>query len=300
MLDGWKLLNLVNGGLQLEILPGVGGRLWDIKYFGHSLLFQNTELMGKQFDVNNLSNIPSLSPQFNFPLWGGEKTWIAPDTAWVDGAPFPVLDSGCYLVLLQNNQKVLMQSQQCPISNLTVQRTFTLNSEHQWTIEHNVINCGTKPRDTGIWSVMMIKTPATIGIVMKLPKHKEVFGNSEGILKKNSVGLLAQCDRKQEMKIGLQNPDGKALIKQGNTGPWLACTVQSNQPGAIFAHGRPLEIFNSGDYPYCEAEWHSPMKRLAPGEKLTFQQVFNVWNPGSRPPGLKMSALNEELMSCMS
>lgn len=300
MLDKWKLLHLVYGGLQLEILPGIGGRLWDVKYLGRSLLFQNNELWGVSFEVDNLTNIPSLSPQFSFPLWGGEKTWIAPDSNWVNEAPFPVLDSGYYDVISQDKHKILMQSQQCPISNLTIERHISLHSEYQWTIKHTVTNCGVKPRDTGIWSVMMLKTPATIGIVTKLPEHHEIFGNSEGVLKKNSVGLFAQCDRKQELKIGLQNPDGKVLIKQGRTGPWLTCTVPGNKPDGVFAHGHPLEIFNSGDYPYCEAEWHSPRRRLAPGEKLTFHQIFDVWESGSRPPGLEMSALNVELMLCMS
>lgn len=93
MSDRWHLVQLSKGGLKLTLLPGIGGRLWDVELDGHSLLFQNPDLVG--FDIGNtpIEKLPTRSPQFAFPLWGGEKTWIAPDTFWANGAPFPALDS---------------------------------------------------------------------------------------------------------------------------------------------------------------------------------------------------------------
>lgn len=99
MPDIWKLETLRSGDLKMVILPGIGGRLWDVVFQGQSLLFQNRDLEGIVPDLNQLRGLPTRSPQFGFPLWGGEKTWIAPDTNWPDGAPFGALDSGAYEVV---------------------------------------------------------------------------------------------------------------------------------------------------------------------------------------------------------
>ena len=34
--------------------------------------------------------------QLGFVLWGGDKTWLAPQDRWTDGDPFLDLDSGAY------------------------------------------------------------------------------------------------------------------------------------------------------------------------------------------------------------
>lgn len=99
MPDIWKLMSLVSSDLELTILPGIGGRLWDVAYRGQSLLFQNPDLNGFLPDLENLRDIPTQSPQFGFPLWGGERTWIAPDTNWLDGSPYTALDSDPYEVV---------------------------------------------------------------------------------------------------------------------------------------------------------------------------------------------------------
>ena len=46
--------------------------------------------------------------------------------------------------------------------------------------------------------------------------------------------------------------------------------------GESYAHGHNIEVFNSGDYSYCEAEWHSPSQRLRPGGEITFTQRFEI------------------------
>lgn len=296
----WEVVHLKQGDLQLDILPRVGGRLWDIKLSGRSLLFQNTELVGKTINISSLLELPTRSPQFNFPLWGGEKTWIAPDSSWINGAPFPALDSGIYDVRSQDDHHILLESQQCPISNLTIKRRITLSTESEWFVEHIVTNGGAVSRKTGIWSVMMINTPTAIGAVMSSPGFHHVFGDPADSIMKSPVGMLAQCTKMQEFKIGLQNPDGKTLIKFGKGGPWLTCTVPVENPECTYAHNHPFEIFSSGDYPYCEAEWHSPMKELEPGDSLNFRQVFNIWEDGASNEPAILTAQNKELMSCMS
>lgn len=300
MFDIWAVLQLQMKDLDLSLLPGIGGRLWDVRFKGRSLLFQNPDLVGVSIDETNLAGLPTRSPQFSFPLWGGEKTWIAPDTAWPDGAPFPVLDSWAYRVTSRSDTHVEMTSAICPISHLSVTRRITLRAVHLWTIDHAVTNHGASSRVTGIWSVMMIDTPAKIGVAHKKPTFDPVFGCSRGLVSRHPSGVIVDCFGKQELKVGLPNPDGETLIGFGKDGPWMMCSTPKSTRRDSYAHQHPVEIFNSGDYDYCEAEWHSPKADLKPGETLRFQQKFCIWKDQEPSNTPETFTTNREFLSCMS
>jgi len=87
---------LINGDLCLVCVPQLGGRLMDVIYKGVSLLFVNPELKDLTPDLTQLHQLPSRAKHIPFPLWGGEKTWVAPESSWPNLAPHPVLDSGSY------------------------------------------------------------------------------------------------------------------------------------------------------------------------------------------------------------
>ena len=287
MTDVWTTHSLRGGELELLVLPGVAGRLWDIVFGGRSLLFQNADLVGLAVDLSALSVLPTRSPQFGFPLWGGEKTWIAPDSAWPGGAPHPVLDSGPYSVLASSETRIAMQSAICPISHLQITRTISLNAPASFTIEHEVANHGAAERKTGIWSVMMAKHPADILLGDARPDElTPVFGDHTPFFRRDREGVRFDCRARGEFKTGATAPSGSTglLIGNGADRVLLSCAVDAIRPGDVFAHKHNVEVFNSGDYPYCEAEWHSPARDLGPGETMTFSQRFMLSNPLSPNP----------------
>ena len=295
MSDRWRLLRLHNNELEMVFLPGIGGRLWDVVFYGQSLLFQNPDLNGIAFANTDLADLPTRSPQFGFPLWGGEKTWIAPDALWHKGSPFPALDSGPYQVASQSDVHVEFASTICPISQLSVTRRITLTSSTTWRIAHAVTNHGDASRATGIWSVMMINTPASIGIAVDRPEVIPIFGEAGTQVTRTETGVVAKCAAPQEFKVGLRNPDGQTFIKFGKSGPLLTCTTPPLMPDVEFAHGHPVEVFNSGDYPYCEAEWHSSSHDLKPGQDIQFRQDFELRPNDALPSSMK----HKEFLSCM-
>ncbi|MFA3921002.1 hypothetical protein AB1E33_29210 [Ruegeria sp. 2012CJ15-1] len=300
MSDRWSVLHLQQDDLRLTLLPGIGGRLRDVNFQGRSLLFRNPHLDGLDVDDTRLTDLPTRSPQFGFPLWGGEKTWIAPDASWVNGAPFPVLDSDSYQVTSRSSTHVDMTSTVCPISHLSVSRRITLTSAKSWDIEHVVANRGLSARLTGIWSVMMLNTPAKIGVEMENPAFFNVFGSAEGMATTHGSSVVADCRKQQEFKIGLRNPNGRTLVRCGTDGPLLMCSVSEPQRDDQFAHHYPFEVFNSGDYAYCEAEWHSPARDLAPNETLSFRQKFLVLSDDDASQIRTGLTNNKEFLSCMS
>lgn len=296
----WDKIHLSQGSLHLLLLPGVGGRLWNIRLGGRSLLFQNPDLDGIDFDLSTLNHLPTRSPQFGFPLWGGEKTWLSPDSDWPDGGPHPVLDSGPYAIVSETTRKVRMRSAPCPVSGLVVDREIALLSESSWTITHQLQNTETAPRACGIWSVMMLDHPTRIGIPGRDLPVTKVFDEHGGRVVRRAEGMIAICDGKDQFKIATDNPNGSSLIRVMHDQIWLLCHTSAQSPDDEFTHGHPFEVFNSGDYAYCEAEWHSPRATLALNDTLTFQQTFYVWRDDKHSLPTPLTEPERELKRCMS
>ena len=302
MANIWQLEKLSVGDLELVVLPGIGGRLWDIVFQGRSLLFQNDELQDFIPNPNDLGPFPTRSPQFFFPLWGGEKTWIAPDSSWPSYAPYPVLDSGAYDVLDAGTAHIALQSAICPQSGLQIERWISIKDNAEWTIQHAVTNQGDSSREVGIWSVMMMKHSARIGVAGDALGISPVFGEPGRNVTSATAGVLCDCDAPSEFKVGIENPSGRTFIRLADdrVTTWMICETAPPDPNQTFAHSHPLEVFNSGDYPYCEAEWHSPLEHLKPKATMLFTQEFSIWSDPAVERPIKLSATELELMKCMS
>lgn len=299
MPDIWLRKTISFGDLELVLLPGIGGRLWDVVFQGQSLLFQNDDLQDDIPDLNKLTDLPTRSPQFGFPLWGGEKTWIAPDKNWPNGAPFPTLESGPYTIADKSDAHIVLLSGVCPQSGLQIEREIRLTSCDTWMIRHKVINQGLDTTDVGIWSVMMIKHRARIGIPGHCRQTTEVFGDGKEFIRTSKEGVICDCSKPTEFKIGLENLRARTFVRavQGETPIWMMCDTPRPTEDDRFAHTHPLEIFNSGDYPYCEVEWHAPLQTLPPNGSTEFTQHFTVWTDVA-PQSL--TAPESELLKCMS
>lgn len=275
----WRVDTLSDGDLSLYFLPGIGGRLWDIVYRGQSLLFQNQDLVGLLPDIQNVHLLPTRSPHFKFPLWGGEKTWVAPDSAWINHAPHATLDSAPYEAHVIDGSCYAMQSAVCPQSQLQIRREIKLESAQQWTVQHTLTNRGTADCTAGIWSVMMLDRPVKIWVQTTASRSAvSVFGDHTGCIATHPSSTVFDCHRPQEFKTGLHNKSGTVIVSVGDTKKpvYLRCQTPQTLSEDLFAHGHNVEVFNSSDYEYCEAEWHSPASIIAPGHSQQFQQAFSV------------------------
>ena len=75
--QGWPAYTLQQDDLVLQVVPSVGGRLMGMALAGQELCFTHPDLRGKSFD-GDLRQWDALCAGWSFPLWGGGKTWIAP------------------------------------------------------------------------------------------------------------------------------------------------------------------------------------------------------------------------------
>jgi len=275
----WATKILKYNDLELILVPGIGGRLMDVKYKGISLLFQNPDLLSHQPDLARLHELPTRAIHLSFPLWGGEKTWIAPDADWPDGAPHSVLDSGQYTFQRHQPLCASMLSAVCPQSKLQINRIIELRDSGNWTIRHQVTNKGSSPRFTGVWSVMMTQTPASYffrTVAGEIPKI--VFGEPEEAYScHDGIGQI-NCDMRREFKLGIHPASGTtaARLQTGIGVLWLVNRGRIVEQSEYYAHGHALEFYNSGHYNYGELEWHSPAVHLQPENTVEFELEYQL------------------------
>jgi len=276
----WETEVLKYDDIELILVPGIGGRLMDVKYKGVSLLFQNPDLLSHQPDLTRLNELPTRATHLSFPLWGGEKTWIAPDADWPGGAPQSVLDSGQYAFQRHQPLCASMLSAVCSQSKLQINRIIKLRDSFNWTIRHQITNKGLNPRLTGIWSVMMTQSPASYfcrPVAGEIPKI--VFGDPEEAYScDDGVGRI-NCDARREFKLGIHPASGitAARIHTSIGVLWLINRGRIVEQSEHYAHGHALEFYNSGHYDYGELEWHSPAVNLQPEQKVEFELGYQVF-----------------------
>ncbi|WP_305985809.1 hypothetical protein [Roseibium sp. MMSF_3544] len=276
----WQHIILSNGTVKLSLLPGIGGRVMNVHFRGEPLLFENPDSLEFQPDLSDLSKVPTRAKHLPFPLWGGEKTWVAPESGWPEAGPHPVLDSGPYECLNLSDTKVRMTSGICPASGLQIVRTVALESEGTgWLVEHEMINCSKTDRYCGIWSVMMVLRPVRISCKVPGPDSCKVMMGNPGRAVTSSTGHLSvDCVSADEFKIGT-HPAGRVaeIVLGGKTGT-LTLTAEASllSDRQDYAHGHALEVYNSADYDYAELEWHAPARKLLPGETATFSVKYRI------------------------
>ncbi|MCV0426983.1 MAG: DUF4380 domain-containing protein [Roseibium sp.] len=276
----WQYTVLSDDIVKLSLLPGIGGRVMNVHFRGKPLLFENPDSREFPPDLSDLSTVPTRARHLPFPLWGGEKTWIAPESSWPETGPHPVLDSGPYECQTLSDVKVCMTSRICPISGLQVVRTVTLEKgEAGWTVEHKLINHSDTDQHCGIWSVMMVRRP--VRIICQAPareSHAIVMGDPLTAVSVSREQIAVSCIAADEFKIGTHPTGCVAKVLCGGETGAITLTAEASSLSAAekYAHGHALEVYNSADYDYAELEWHAPAENLSPGETSMFSVKYRI------------------------
>ena len=295
---GWNAIVLRQGPLELYIVPQIGGRLMGIRYCGQELCFINPGLAGV---IPQLDGQPwqELCQEWAFPLWGGGKTWVAPESEWPGGAPQRDLDSGPYRVLHTwvepTAMGVEMESSVCRQSGLQIRRRIELRAgKNSWTVLHGLTNRSVTARRCGIWDVLMFRRPGIVTVL--LDRGANVHGHdavriheekcsaktvrSAGLLASDPAKVRVRCEQALQYKLGFEHVTGEIWVDlpmaQGVCRYRRFCEVSL---AARYAHRQPVEVFNAPKLPYLEIETHGAYCRLAPGESVEYsveEKVFSI------------------------
>ena len=287
---GWDCWHLQNGPLELVLVPQVGGRIMDIIWRKHNLSFTLPSLEGCVEDLSEVRDVRAKKRKLGFPLWGGEKTWLAPQNRWTEGVPFLDLDSGPYdLSVVQARPEtavVRMTSRLCRETGVRVTRSVVVSSRTRgWTVRHQLLNQSRTDIEWGVWDVNMVLRPGKIylptGPTSQYPKGIKTFSEEgESVAVRDTViselGNLAviSCREPKAFKFGADAEEGWMLgvldvPGLGLVGFWNQVPVYKD---SAYGHGCIAEVYNSDQYSYLEMEMHGPVIRLRPGESFEMEQ----------------------------
>ena len=291
---GWDAVRIERGPLALVLVPQVGGRLMGIQWHGQELSFVNPDCQGRVLDVAAIADVQECKRRLGFLLWGGDKTWLAPQSRWNDGVPFIDLDSGAYSLSIDRAAAAaVVVSPVCRETGVQIERSLTLGeAPGTWTLCHTVRNRSGQPVAWAPWDVAMINRPATVYLPTwpgsPFPQGLRTF-EEEGVsaaVRPDVVRFLGDgiaavsCRDAVRFKYGVDPKIGSvlAVVDGGPRGPVGLCKSVPVQHGRPYAHGCAVEVFNAAEYPYFEVELHGPVTTLAPGEAVSLPETAALFD----------------------
>ena len=274
----WKTYQISSADLSITLVPAIGGRILSLVFNQQELLFVQEENRDQIYDFTGKGLVEE-KKRLGFRLWGGDKTWVAPQSAWVLGIPPLELDAGQYDVV-QHDDALIMTSPICRETGLQIIRNVRLVHQSIYLTE-TIINQALTPRSCGVWNVSQIKRPCRF-IVAAAPtgfrsyhhEDKTLPVVSEPIYLDGSV--VVDCQGDQMFKYGGMPLEGKVVTEIPTTDnrmiSWIRTfAMDKTMP---YAHRSAVEFFNSPDYPYAEAEVHAPQVCLKQGESTSLSQCW--------------------------
>lgn len=290
-----------HGSLQLVLVPEVGGRIMGVRWQDQDLAWVNLKLAGQPLPIEKLDCPATDKVALGFPLWGGDKTWLAPQDRWNSQLPFVDLDSGAYeLAVVEQSPEQLTVQMTSPICRETgVQMTRTLNLgtiAQGWTVTHKIENCTEQPVEWGIWGNSMVRRPATVFLPTRpdssFPQGVKTFeAEGDAISARSQVVqhlddfAAIHCEVPLKFKYGVDSEVGLILaVLPGQNNQYVAHLKQFStfypQP---YGHGCVAEVFNAEAYDYLELEVHGPVKQLHPHESFELLEENRLMNLAAMP-----------------
>jgi len=283
---GWDAHWIEHGSLTLVVVPQVGGRIMGVLWKGQELSFVNPDCQGRVLDIASVADIHRAKQQFGFLLWGGDKTWLAPQGRWTDSDPFLDLDSGTYEMSVDPvTSAVTMISPVCRETGVQIERTVSVGANADtWTVASRLTNTSGQPVRWAPWDVDMMLRPATVFMPTSstsvFPQGVKTFDNEgesasvrDDVVRFVDDIAVISCKEAVKFKYGVDAEEGRilAVFEPAGMGPvGYRKTVPTYHPQP-YGHGCVLEIFNSSLYPYIEMEVHGPVIDLQPGQDFTLR-----------------------------
>lgn len=290
--NGWQdALWIEQGALTLILVPHVGGRIMGLRWQNQDLYWMNYVLAGKPVDVIQMKN-PSIDKlSMGFLLWGGDKTWLAPQDRWDGGVPFLDLDSGSYeTAILEHSAdrlSIRMTSPVCRETEVQVTRFVNLDAaENSWAVTHRIRNFSNHTIRWGIWGNSMVRRPATVFLPIRsdsnFPNGVKTFDKEGDAISARSKMIselddyaVVHCSEPIKFKYGVDSEQGAMLaVLPLDEAKLLGYAKQfPTYHPEPYGHGCVTEVFSAEKYPYLELEIHGPVRVLDPGEYFELTEV---------------------------
>ncbi len=285
-LYGWPGLVANLGPLSIGLAPDIGGRIISLTYEGKELLFVQKEHAGETFDFSQVSDLDAEKRRLGFRLWGGDKTWVAPQEAWTEAMPPLELDAGRYSCTHEGLQAV-MTSPVCHETGLRISREVCLADDGTIELCQTFHNATDTPVTRGIWDVTQALRPFDVYFPCKkedlrpYPQEGDSVVLADQLLEEVEGWTRLPCREAAHFKFGARLDKGMLIaLRPVKNGMLIFGRRFRVDPEGHYLHGANAEVYNSPNMNYLEIEVHGPSRTLSPGEKL---QHIQKWKIGRSP-----------------
>ena len=288
---GWKGYQFSAGDLSLCIVPSIGGRILSLRFCKEELFFIQEEHAGETFDFDYVENLMAEKRKIGFRVWGGDKTWVAPQGKWKGNIPPIVLDAGKYDIEIQG-RKIKMLSSLDRETGLRISREVEILASDRLELRQGLHNASNEVVKRGIWDVTQMLRD--IYVCIPVPSMEIIPYPQEGKSKHYLSQVVSTpsegwscltCDSDLHFKYGA-NP------KQGRVITLKPCQKKNNfilmerifkvEPEAQYAHKGSVEVYNSPTMNYSEVEVHAPLWEIPPGKSVYHNQTWYLQRIFSR------------------
>lgn len=277
--------SIKSGKLEALIFPHLGGRIISLRIGGLECLFSNEKDYHKTFNPD-FPNLREQKRELGFPLFGGDKVWIAPQELWWETTPPLALDAGRYEVAsYQADQSIHIISEVCEETGIRIERQISsLGAKQSIELIDSIENMSSFEIKRGLWNVTQFLRPVLVeafankDAVRPYPQEgdcNEFKDEIVGISNDNPTNSWIDCSAPRHFKFGFTPTVG--IVRA--IGVWGGKRILHTRDFALdsqatYAHGSAIEVYNSPDQDYMELEVHAPLLTLFPGGKQLLRQVW--------------------------
>lgn len=249
---GWPAYFLRRGELELAITPSIGGRIMRVAWRGHDLVYSNPSYHGRTLDLHSFPDPRAAKREFGLRRYGGDHTWLAPQSRWSDGLPFLDLDSGPYTaeveVSTEHDVRLTVSSPVDRETGMQIIRTVRLSAARAgFEVTHTLRNVSGKLAQWAIWDVFHLRRPGRVYLPRRkgsrFPAGVKSFDGDapaarETALRTAGPIAIVDCSTDASFKLGVDADQGWVLALQPSDLPLSKSAPQPPAPAA----GPPSEI----------------------------------------------------------
>lgn len=279
---GWNGYSLTNGEIELGIAPEIGGRIISLQVQGEELLYVDQSRLGETFDLGYLDNLSRDKTAFGFRLWGGDKTWVAPEKNWIAGIPPLHLDAGKYEAVIQGHS-IRMTSPVDQETGLQIIRSVSMSEDGTVLLNQHFFNRGKHAISCGIWDVTQLLHPFHVYFPVSIKDLKPDMRFIASVREKDTLiqqqgdWVKIRCEKPLQFKYGCHIYPGVAMaLREQANHTIVMARYFFIDPQAKYPHDDMVEVYNSDHYPYLELEILAPLIPLNPGDQTTHQQQWQI------------------------
>ncbi len=294
-----NLIILHNDQIEVGILSEVGGRVVLLRKPGLQNVFKSDERLWR----NPKKNKPEISAFSDYKAYNGHIVWIGPQSEWwanqslneqrhaskADWPPDPYLIYGRYKIIEQNHSRIKMRSPASPISGIRLFKEISLESDGRVIFTATAENIR---KDTICWDLWMntrLDGFAKAYVPVEDAGIKE-FIHSEDEIKETtpfkidsgyfsfSPSIPTKPKKEQVQEVHLYPSKG---FIAGFTGQQMLLIRFDllDEDRIHLEHGQ-VELYSfiggAATDPLLELEVHSEYKLLAPGETMSFNEIWEI------------------------